>query len=174
MVTPFKSTSTASCLITNRDYWDLVYRKKFDEFPFDGYYHINDYREKYAKVHANFQYLADMGRLRVNRYSNCKKGEWGHTTEILNARGEVMVFTNGSLKGEDVYIGKWDKKYVEKTEYIPNTTNIRISLMVNEYFPKFPEFCDDDGKRIYLGYNAENNFQLFNITIDQAFVSDEF
>ena len=159
-------------LIGNMEEWNALYqgyRAEIDPATYSAY-NTEQNQENHAKIHATLQYLANHDQLAVYRRSG--NGQWFHSIDILDQQGECAAETGGFITGTDVHLGKWDKEYVEKTEFI-DEEHITIHAMIGYNLPDLAEFKDENGQSLSLGVN-DDYFWGFDIVIHNRMVEDEF
>lgn len=155
-----------------------LYREEHERMTkMNPYWSLYSLNGAFMRIRALLQYLATKRQLRVHRYSGYVDPDgpasWGHYTRIFDANGDYVCDTHGYLVSEDVAIGGWDKRKVEKTEVV-DANHIRIHLMISDNMPDLKEFKDPDGNDYEFEYNADDHFYGFDIVIHKDDVTDQF
>lgn len=123
----------------------------------------------YERVQAFLQELASQRRIQVLRTSRHDISNWSHYVTFLDTDGQKMAHTCGYIFSIDVYLGKWDEKYVKWSERVDDD-HTKIHLMISDRPPKeIPEF-----KNVDLGFNDNEHYYGFDVIMHNDDIEDDF
>ena len=133
--------------------------------------------EDCGQVAAWLDRLARNGQLRVTRTTADEGRVASHIVEILdeNEDGEVVSIECGG------YVEMWELKrgYCGGTDWLYAKEEVsdgwvRITVMITDMFPDHEMFKRADGSEVELGFNDDDHFYLFDVTLHQTDLFDEF
>jgi hypothetical protein len=123
----------------------------------------------YDRVHTFLQDMATQRRLKVIRTSRKDILNWSHDVSFLDADGKEIAWTCGYIVDIDVYLGKWDEKYVKWSERVDDV-HTKIHLMISDSPPKeIPELANVD-----LGFNDNDHYYGFDVVMHNDDIEDDF
>jgi hypothetical protein len=123
----------------------------------------------YDRVHTFLQDMATQRRIKVIRTSRRDIHNWSHHVSFLDADGKEVAWTCGYIVSSDVYLGKWDEKYVRWSERVDDD-HTKIHLMISDSPPEaVPELENVD-----LGFNDNDHYYGFDVAMHNDDVEDDF
>ena len=123
----------------------------------------------YDRVHTFLQDMATQRRIKVIRTSRKDICNWSHDVSFLDADGKEMAWTCGYIVDHDVFLGKWDEKYVKWSERVDDD-HTKIHLMISDSPPKeIPELANVD-----LGFNDNDHYYGFDVVMHNDDIEDDF
>ncbi len=123
----------------------------------------------YKRVLTFLQDMATRRRIKVLRTSRMDIYNWSHDVSFLDADGKEMAWTCGYILDIDVFLGKWDEKYVKWSERVDDD-HTKIHLMISDSPPKeVPELRNAD-----LGFNDNDHYYGFDVVMHNDDIEDDF
>jgi hypothetical protein len=123
----------------------------------------------YERVHTFLQDMATQRRIKVIRTSRMDICSWSHDVSFLDADGKEMAWTCGYIVDTDVFLGKWDEKYVKWSELVDDD-HTKIHLMIGDSPPKeVTELGNVD-----LGFNDNEHYYGFDVVMHNDDIEDDF
>ena len=130
-----------------------------------------------GQIAAWLDRLARNGQLRVTRTTVDEGRIARHILEIIyvNDDGEVSVVECGGY----VYMSELRRGLCGGTDWLyekkeVSKDHVRITVMITDIFPNHPMFKRADGSEVELGFNDNEPFHLFDVTIHQADLHDKY
>ena len=129
--------------------------------------------DDYAQVSAWLDMYAQMRRLRVVRAITGKYNEYAqHTVSILEeVDGELETLECGGYADMGELRRSGDADWPFEKETLGDGW-IRAELMITDQFPAHEMFQRVDGSRIDLGFNDNEHYHVFSVTMHKDDLTD--
>ena len=139
----------------------------------EGWHLTAEQRNDYAQVTAWLDKYAQMRRLRVVRTMAGKYKEYAqHKVSILEeVDGELDTIQCGGYAPMSELQRCGDAHLLFEKEELGDGW-IRVELMITDQFPEHEMFQRADGSRIDLGFNDDDHYHVFSVTIHEDDLTD--
>lgn len=170
LATPEKPNGWTEASATMRR-WSTVYAAALKEAQ--DWSLTLEQRNDYAQVTAWLDMYAQMRRLRVVRTVGGKYDEYAqHKVSILEeVDGELDTMECGGYAFISELRRSGDMNLMFEMETLADDW-VRVDLMITDQFPAHEMFQRADGSRIDLGFNDDEHYHVFSVTMHKDDLTD--